>query len=189
MAQRLKQLLKGCAIGLAVLVGAFILLAVILAVCGTDSNGVPVDPAPTPDSRAVAPDSTPPPTRVQPTPTMTPIPTPTRVPPTPTPFPLVDAVEVYREYERNETRANRMYTGQWFTVSLPHITRIGDDGKVLRDMDEFGLSYIEMVFKNESDVIPLNPGDSVTAVCKVSHGGPDILGIGYKLRLDDCRLP
>ena len=129
---------------------------------------------------------TPTPTRVLPTATPTRPPPPT---PTPTPFPSVNAVDVYNEYQMNETRANSLYTERWFTVTLPSITRIGDAGKVHLNMGDFGVSFIELDFKNDSQVIPLNPGESVTAVCKVSHGGADMMGMGYRLSFEDCRLP
>ena len=174
--------------------------------CGTEVEVGPSTPKPTPTStptsRFAALASTPTltPTKEAPTPTSVPVPTPTDVPPastptkpppppTPTPFPSVNAVDVYNEYQMNETRANSLYTGRWFTVTLPSITRIGDDGKVRLNMGDFGMSFIELDFKNDSQAIPLNPGESVTAVCKVSHGGVDMMGMGYSLSLEDCRLP
>ena len=89
---------------------------------------------------------------------------------------------MYDEYQRNETRANRMYRDRWLTVLLTGISRIDDNGLVLKSMGGFGMYSIHMDFKNDSEVIPLNPGDSVTAVCKAQ---------GWKwdsyLSFTDCR--
>ena len=103
--------------------------------------------------------------------------------PTPTPPPLINASDLYYEYQRNETRANA-YKGRWLTVELSQIHRIDDGGKVLMNMDASGWQQIQLDFKNDSDVIPLNPGERVVAVCKLSGLTWDTL-----LVFKDCRFP
>ena len=211
----LKSCLKGWLLFIAFLIVGGLVLGVVGAlVCDTEVGNGPVATSPTstpilktrgpwPTSRGggvvytptpvgtltPTPTSIPTPTPTKPpTPTPTKPPTPTR-PPTPTPFPSISAVDVYNEYQMNETRANSLYTGRWFTVTLPSITRIADDGKVRPAMGDFGMSMIELDFKSDRQTIPLNPGQSLTAVCKVSHGGADAMGVGYRLSFEDCRLP
>ncbi|MYC35994.1 MAG: hypothetical protein F4X66_03655 [Chloroflexi bacterium] len=103
--------------------------------------------------------------------------------PTPTPPPFVDAMQVWLDYQANETRANSQYKDRWFTVELGWIDRIDDGGKVLMNADASGWNQIQFDFKNDRDVIRLNPGDSVTAVCKVSGLTWDSL-----LVFKDCRM-
>lgn len=104
--------------------------------------------------------------------------------PTPTPFPLVNASDVYYEYQANETRANSLYKGRWLRVQLTRIDWIDDGGKVLMSMDSYGWNQIQMDFERDRDVILLNPGESITAICKVSGFEWDSL-----LVFKDCRFP
>ena len=101
----------------------------------------------------------------------------------PTPPPSVDAMDVYLDYQANETRANSRYKGRWLTVTLGGIDRIDDGGRVLMDADAYGWNRIQLDFKNDNDVVRLNPGQSVTAVCKVSGFTWDSL-----LVFKDCRF-
>ena len=110
------------------------------------------------------------------------LPTATAVPPTPPP--LVNAWDVYREYQLNETRANSTFKGKWLTVELGQIDRIDDGGRVLMNMDAGGWNQTQLDFKDDSAVLPLNPGQPITAVCKLSGLTWDSL-----LIFKDCRFP
>ena len=102
----------------------------------------------------------------------------------PTPPPLINAMTVWREYESNETRANQLYKQGWLTVQLDNITKIESGGDVRMDVDSFGFNYISLDFKNDNDVLDLNPGQSITAVCKLSG-----FQLDSWLNFKDCRFP
>ena len=106
--------------------------------------------------------------------------------PMPTPPSAVNASDVFYEYQRNETRANSAYKRRWLTVTLTSIDEIEDGGRVLRHMNIS--NRIQLDFKNEQDVIRLNPGDSVTAVCKLAGKEDQWLAGGFVVRFFDCRL-
>ncbi len=115
-------------------------------------------------------------------PTKTPKPTNT-LEPTSTPLPRVDAMQVFLDYQANETRANRQYKDRWLTVELGWIDRIDDGGKVVMNADQYGWNQIQLDFKDDDEVIPLERGGHVTAVCKVQGLTWDSL-----LVFKDCRL-
>ena len=91
---------------------------------------------------------------------------------------------IWREYESNETRANQLYKQGWLTVQLDTITEIESGGDVRMNVDSFGFNYISLDFKNDNDVLDLNPGESITAVCKLSG-----FQLDSWLNFKDCRFP
>ena len=195
----MRRFLKGCAILFAVLIALVILLGVVGSLCGPSSDSdpsratpttSPVNPtsetptraSPTPTATRVLSTSTP--TKVTPTATrVLPTSTPTKVPPTSPPH--FDASDLFDEYRKNETRANSLYTGKTLTVTLNGINRIGASGRVLKRMDEWGFSLIQLDFEVDSQVVHLNPGDSVTAICKVGGLSSEY---SFSLSLEECRL-
>ena len=102
----------------------------------------------------------------------------------PTPPPLVNAMTIWREYEANETRANHIYKQGWLTVELDTISEIESGGDVRMNVDSSGFNHISLDFKNDNDVLDLNPGQSIVAVCKLSGFQLDIW-----LNFKDCRFP
>ena len=75
--------------------------------------------------------------------------------------------DIWREYEDNTTRANATLTGTYVAVSLSEITRIEADGKIRLVVDEWNFEEVNLYIKEPREIIPLNPGDSITAVCKI----------------------
>ena len=97
----------------------------------------------------------------------------------------INARDIWADYENNETRANNTYKGdRWLAVELDAITKIESGGKVRMDMDEFGFAHVELDFKNDEDVLDLNAGDSVVAICKLYGFQLDSF-----LEFDDCMWP
>lgn len=108
--------------------------------------------------------------------------------PTSTPPPVVNAADLFYEYQRNETRANA-YKRRWLTVTLTRIDEIGSGGEVRKQMiSGMNPGRIQLDFKNERDVMRLNPGDSVTAICKLAGKETAFLAGGFVVRFFDCRL-
>ena len=101
----------------------------------------------------------------------------------PTPPPLYNVYQIWDDFEANETRANKMYKGIWLTVQLDQITKIESGGKVQMDMDSIGWSHVELDFRNDDDVLHLDPGQSITAICKLSGFELDAW-----LNFKDCRF-
>ena len=101
-----------------------------------------------------------------------------------TPPQVVNPTQVWNEFAENETRANERYKGKWLQVTLPTISKIESNGRVQMEVDEFGFNHIELDFRNDSDVIDLNPGQSITAVCQL-----DGFQLDSWLEFDDCRWP
>ena len=91
---------------------------------------------------------------------------PTETPP-PEPSEPVNAIDIWNDYQENETRANKEWKGKKLLVTLERITSVQDGGKVQRYMDAAGFSHIELEFKNDDDVVDLNRRDTVTAVCEL----------------------
>ena len=100
-----------------------------------------------------------------------------------TPPLVVDPVQLWNEFQANETRANEQYKGKWLQVTLPTISEIESNGRVQMDMDEVG-DHIELDFRVDSDVIELNPGQSITAVCQL-----DGFQLDSWLEFNECRWP
>ena len=204
--ERLKGILKGCLIALVILVVGFFALGLALSlVFDTEGDAASPQPAatPVPTSKPVTrgpwPTSrgggviyTPTPVgTLTPTPIPTPdpnaTPAPTRRPkPTPTPFPAVRAEDVYYEYLSNEPRTNQVYKRRWLTVTLDNIDPIEDAGKVVKQAN-YG-ERIQLDFKNKRETLWLNPGDDVTAVCKLAGKESQWLTGGFVVRFFDCRL-
>ena len=200
----LKSWLKGCLLFIVFLIVGGLVLGVVGAlVCDTEVDNGPVATLPTstpilktrgpwPTSRGGGVVYTPTPVgTLIPTPIPTPdpnaTPTPTRrLPPTPTPFPAINAMDVYYEYQMNEPRANLVYKRRWLTVTLNNIGPIADDGKVVKEIN-YG-ERIQLDFKKNQEVIWLNPGDDVTAVCKLAGKETQWLLGGFVIRFFDCRL-
>ena len=63
-----------------------------------------------------------------------------------TPPLVVDPVQLWNEFQANETRANEQYKGKWLQVTLPTISEIESNGRVQMDMDEVG-DHIELDFR------------------------------------------
>ena len=103
----------------------------------------------------------------------------------PTPPPHYGAADLYYEYGANETRANSLYTGKTLTITLTGITRIADNGRVLKRMGSMG-GLIQVDFKDDREIIHLNPGDSVTAICQVD-GAPEYT-MGQSLSFSGCKI-
>ena len=101
-----------------------------------------------------------------------------------TPPPFVNAQAIWREYESNETRANNPYKNIWLRVQLDTISKVESGGKVQMYMDSSGFNHIELDFKHDDDVLELNPGQSVTAICKLSG-----FELDSWLNFRDCRFP
>ena len=132
----------------------------------------------------------------------TPIPTvsiPTVVPPTSTPVPTVvptpppnySAIDIFREYKANTTRANDVFTNTYVAVSVSDISNIEADGKVVLEVDKFNFEEIQMHFADPAQVIPLNPGDSVQAICVVGglydpYGMG--MGFGFQIVFRECQM-
>ena len=91
---------------------------------------------------------------------------------------------IWNDYENNETRANKTYKTGWLQVEMGYIDKIEDMGKVRMDMDDFGWSHVELDFKNDDDVLGLEPGQSLIAVCKLSG-----FELDSWLNFKDCRFP
>lgn len=102
----------------------------------------------------------------------------------PTPPPLVNALTIWGDYETNETRANIQWKEIWLRVQLDTISEIESGGKVQKYMNSSGSSHIELDFKEDADVLPLNPGQSITAICKLSG-----FELDSRLNFKDCRFP
>lgn len=102
----------------------------------------------------------------------------------PTPPPLVNAREIWREYEENETRANNEWKGIWLRVQLDTIDEIESGGKVQMYMDSAGFKHIEFDFDNDNDVVRLNRGESITAICRLSG-----FELDSWLNFKNCRFP
>ena len=134
--------MKKIFIGCGGLLGVLILIIVIVAVATGGSGSEPRESAP-PTRSGSEPRESAPPTR------------------------LYDVIEIWNEYEANETRANQTYKGIWLTLRMERISKIESGGRVQMDVDTFGWNHIEFDFKNDDDVLPLNPGQSVTAICKL----------------------
>ena len=96
----------------------------------------------------------------------------------------VNATTVWDDYQANETRANAQYKEKWLQVTLPTISEIEADGKVRMDVDELGFNHIELDFRDDSDVLELNRGQSITAVCRL-YG----FQLDSWLEFNDCRWP
>ena len=96
---------------------------------------------------------------------------------------LYDVIEIWNEFEANETRANKTYKGIWLTLRMERISKIESGGRVQMDVDTLGGNHIEFDFKNDDDVVPLNPGQSVTAICKLSG-----FVLDSWLNFRDCRF-
>ena len=101
-----------------------------------------------------------------------------------TPPQVVDPMQVWNDFAENETRANERYKGKWLQVTLSSISKIEDNGRVQMNVDEFGFNHIELDFRDDSDVIDLNPGQSITAVCKL-YG----FQLDSWLEFNECRWP
>ncbi len=104
--------------------------------------------------------------------------------PTSTPMSTINVRTIWNEYENNETRANKTYKAGWLQVEMTYIDKIEDEGRVLMNMDDFGWSHIELDFKNDDDVLDLDSGQSIVAVCKLSD-----FQLDSWLNLKDCRFP
>ena len=100
----------------------------------------------------------------------------------PTLPPKVDAMTVYLDYQKNETRANENYKGRWVTAEMGWIDRIDDGGKVLMNADQYGWNQIQFDFKDDREAAQLNQGETVTAVCQIQGLVWDSL-----LVFKDCR--
>ena len=108
--------------------------------------------------------------------------------PIPTPLPTVNAADLFHDYQRNETRVNELYKRRWLTVTLTSIDEIDAGGIVRRQMiSGMESGQIELDFKNDRDVIWLNPGDTVTAECKLRGKETQWLTAGFVVRFHDCR--
>lgn len=159
--------------------GFIIVIAIIVSVALAVMCGPPDD-----DDEVTAPRST---SATDKTATPLPKSTPTPRPqPTSTPPPAVNAMDVYYEYLDNEPRANQVYKRRWLTVTLNDIDPIEDGGKVVRWINPG--ERIQLDFKNERDVLRLDPGDDVTAVCKLAGKETQWLAGGFVVRFFDCRL-
>ena len=89
-------------------------------------------------------------------------------PTAPTPSPgqqPISVADIWWDYESNEARANETWKDRWLYLYMPTVDKVEDDGKVRYNMDGFGLQYIQMEFKDESEALSINRGDSVTASC------------------------
>ena len=104
--------------------------------------------------------------------------------PSPTPLVSVNPRVIWDDYLANETRANSTWKGDWLALRLESIDEIEDGGRVLKYMGEFGWDYIELDFKNDDDVIHLNIGDTVVAICKLSG-----FELDSWLNFKDCKYP
>ena len=96
----------------------------------------------------------------------------------------VNALDIWDAYLINETRANVDYKGRDLLVQLDRIDEIESDGKILRYMGMFQWEHIELDFKNDEDVLDLNPGRSIEAVCRLRGFQLDLW-----LQFNNCRLP
>lgn len=101
-----------------------------------------------------------------------------------TPPLAVNATTVWDDYQANETRANAQYKEKWLLVTLPTISEIEAEGKVRMDVDELGFNHIELDFRDDSDVLELNRGQSITAVCQLSG-----FELDSWLNFHNCRWP
>ena len=102
----------------------------------------------------------------------------------PTPLALIDPRRIWDDYLSNETRANRTWKGDWLALKMGPIDEIEDDGRVLMYVDGSVWNYIELDFKNDDDVIELNRGDTVIAICKLSG-----FELDSWLNFKDCKYP
>lgn len=100
-------------------------------------------------------------------------------------------MDIFREYQENVTRADSTLTGKFLGVVFSSISRIEADGKVVLVVDELEFQEMQMYFEDPREVLPLNPGDSVTAFCTV-RGIVDQFGMGMGFGLtvvfEECRL-
>ena len=70
------------------------------------------------------------------------------------------------------------------TLRVGPIDEIEAGGKVRVYMDSVGWNYIELDFKNDDDVIALDIGDTVVAICKLSG-----FELDSWLNFKDCKYP
>lgn len=93
-----------------------------------------------------------------------------------------DALEIWEDYQTNETRANSLHKGKWFRIKLEHISEIESGGRVRMHKNTYGSDYIELDFKNDEDVLHLRQGQSLVAICKLSG-----FDLDSWLRFEKCR--
>ena len=93
-----------------------------------------------------------------------------------------NALEIWEDYQTNETRANSLHKGKWFRIKLELISEIESDGRVLMHTNTYGTDYIELDFKNDEDVLHLRQGQSLVAICKLSG-----FDLDSWLRFEKCR--
>ena len=99
------------------------------------------------------------------------------------PVTKVNAQEILKDYQTNETAANINWKGKRLLVTLDNIDEIEDGGRVIKYSDTLGWSHIQMDFTRNLDVVDLIPGNSVTANCRLE---------GYQmdswLEFSDCSI-
>ena len=89
-------------------------------------------------------------------------------PTAPTPSPgqqPISVADIWWDYESNEARANETWKDSWLYLYMPRVDKVEAVGKVRYNMDGFGLQYIQMDFRDESEALSINMADSVTASC------------------------
>ena len=96
--------------------------------------------------------------------------------------PQVRADQIMSTYMSNEVKANATYKGQWFTVTAGPITKVESGGQVKVQIRT--LLSMTLDFADDSDVIELNPGDQITAVCLVKG-----FFLNMDLLFDGCKWP
>ena len=96
----------------------------------------------------------------------------------------VSVVKIWFDYEDNEPRANEVWKGRWLYLSMNPVDQIETGGKLRMYMDQFQLNHIEMDFKEDDQVLAVDRGDSVNAMCKLRG-----MQLGLWLQFNECHLP
>lgn len=102
---------------------------------------------------------------------------------TPEPIVAVNAQQVLKDYQTNETAANYNWKGKRLLVTLDGIDEIEDGGRVIKYLGDFGFDHIQLDFNDVRDVIDLVPGATVTANCRLEGFQMDSW-----LEFDDCSI-
>ena len=106
----------------------------------------------------------------------------------------LSASSLLAEYKRNEVRADAMYKGQF--VKVKGTVRRIEGGGIFSDAyasfdfytGGFTPDSVKASFSDENSLAYINPGSSVSLICKVDGQSDDIFGSTVTINLKDCSI-